>query len=318
MLDAVRSQLAGYGHLWGDHRTTCPPELRDAAVAANRAYQAAEYGRAATMLPEMLRAADAYDGFGGRYGRETQFARCMAYAVSAKLLTKLGEAQLAWLAADRATHAAMALDSVAARGVAAYQVACALLQNDRTEDAERLAVCSAERLMTHVKSGVPEVISLAGALWLVSAVIAGRQSDRSRALERLATAEDLADMLAHDGNHAWTAFGPTNVHIHRASVQAELGDPYAVVHGGIDIDTEALPAGLNGRRSRVHLDLAWAHTRARNDLEAALHLHQAERIAPELLRFETVARELVRELIQRARGPQPALRAMAERAGVLA
>src|SRR4051794_22876251 len=44
--------------------------------------------------------------------------------------------------------------------------------------------------------------------------------------------------------------------------------------------TEALPAGLQGRRSRLHLDLAWAQAQARNDLEAILHLQQAERVAP--------------------------------------
>jgi len=241
----------------------------------------------------------------------------MAYSVSAKLLTKVGEAQLAWSAADRATHAAMAADSVAAQGLAAYQVACALLHSDRPEDAERIAVRAAEGLMAHAKCDAPKVVSLGGALWLVSAVTSGRQSDKPTALARLATAEGLANLLAHDGNHAWTAFGPTNVRIHRASVQVELGDPFAVLHDAVNIDAEALPAGLNGRRSRVHLDLAWAQTQARNDLEAELHLQQAERMAPELLKLEAVAQESIRELIVRARRPKPALMAMAVRAGIL-
>jgi hypothetical protein len=134
----------------------------------------------------------------------------------------------------------------------------------------------------------------------------------------LATASRLADLLAHDGNHWWTAFGPSNVLIHRASVAAEFGDPSGVLRVATEIDTEAMPAGLHGGRSRPHIDLAWAQAQAKNDMEAILHLQQAERVAPESIRYHTIARELVRELLKRSRKPTPALTAIATRAGVLA
>lgn len=317
-IDAVRSQLSEYGHLFAEPAAPWPlPQLRNAAVQVNQAYQAARYARAAAMLPDILRAADALKASAKRPSREVHLAQCMAYVVSAKLLTKVGEAQLAWLAADRATQAAVAAESSAAQGMAAYQVACALLRSDRTEDAEHLAVRSAERLMAEARLDAPDMVSLAGALWLLSAVIAARQSDRATATERLRYAEQLGDLLGRDANHAWTAFGPTNVVVHRASSFAELGDPRAVLHAATDIDPESFPSGLNGRRSRVYLDLAWAQTQARNDLEAVLHLKQAESIAPETLRFDSVARDLVRDLLKRARRPSQALTTMATRAGVL-
>jgi hypothetical protein len=53
-------------------------------------------------------------------------------------------------------------------------------------------------------------------------------------------------------------------------------------------------------------------------MEAILHLQQAERVAPESIRYHTIARELVRELLKRSRKPTPALTAIATRAGVLA
>jgi hypothetical protein len=164
--------------------------------------------------------------------------------------------------------------------MAAYQVVCALLRSRRTDDAERVAVRSAESLMPLTSSDAPDAVSLAGSLWLISAVIAGRRSDRAASTERLATAGRLSGLLAHDGNHWWTAFGPTNVLIHQASVAAEFGDAAGVLRVATEIDTETLPAGLQGRRSRLHLDLAWAQAQARNDLEAILHLQQAERVAP--------------------------------------
>jgi transcriptional regulator with XRE-family HTH domain len=276
-LGAIGRQLAGYSHLLGEQLRPWPlPQLRNAAVEIHRAYQAAHYDKAAAALPQILAAADAYDGYNGKDGRETHLARCTVYAVTAKLLTKVGEGHLAWLAADRATHAALAADSISAQGLAAYQVVCALLEIEQVDQAERVAIHSAERLMPHAASDAPHSTSLAGALWLIGSVIAARKSDRPTALARLDTAGRLSGLVGHDANHAWTAFGPTNVQIHRASCYAELGDPHGVLMTATEINVDAMPKGLMGRRSRMHLDLAWAHTQARNDVEALLHLHQAD------------------------------------------
>jgi hypothetical protein len=75
---------------------------------------------------------------------------------------------------------------------------------------------------------------------LISAVIAARRTDRDVAWERLDRAEVLAGLLGHDANHAWTAFGPTNVGIHRVSVAAELADSAA---GGPALPVAGGPAG---------------------------------------------------------------------------
>jgi transcriptional regulator with XRE-family HTH domain len=207
-INAIGGQLADYSYLVGERRPPWPlPQLRNATVEIHRAYQAAHYDRAAVALPKVLAAADAYDGYGGRNGREVYLTRSMVYAVAAKLLTKVGEGHLAWLAADRATHAAMTADSVTAQGVAAYQVVCALLEDEQIDQAERAAVSFAERLTAQAASDAPDTVSLAGALWLIAGVIAARKSDRSTAINRLDTAEQLTGLIGHDGNHAWTASG---------------------------------------------------------------------------------------------------------------
>ncbi|WP_328521207.1 hypothetical protein [Kribbella sp. NBC_00359] len=279
------------------------PQLRNGAVQVNQAYQAAQYRTATAMLPDLIQVADAYDGYQGRDGRETYLARCAVYTAAAKLLTKVGEHQLGWLPADRATHAALAAESKAAQGMAVHQVVIALLRSQRTDDAERLTVRSAEGLMSLAGSDAPGRRIARRSLWLISSVIAARRSDRANSTERLDTATELADLLAHDGNHWWTAFGPTNVLIHRASVAAGFGDPSGVLRVATEVGTEALPAGLQDRRSRLHLDLAWAQAQAKYDMEAILHLQQAERVAPESIRYHTIARELVRELLKRSANP---------------
>lgn len=122
----------------------------------------------------------------------------------------------------------------------------------------------------------------------------------------------------YDGNHAWTAFGPTNVAIHRVSVAAELGDPAGALAAAAMIDVDQLPAGLRSRRAQVHLDVAWAQVQRKRDAEATLHLLEAEREAPESIRYNVMARETLREMLGRQRKkPSRTLTDLAARAGAL-
>ena len=164
----------------------------------------------------------------------------------------------------------------------------------------------------------PVVVSLAGALWLITAVIAARRTDRGEAWRRLEVAQGLAELLGHDGNYAWTSFGPTNVAIHRVSVAAELGDPAEALRAAARVDPAGLPEGLNSRRAQVHLNVAWAQAQRKRDSEAVLHLLEAERIAPESVRYNVVAREMVREMLAgNNRSTTNVLHDLARRAGVL-
>jgi uncharacterized protein (DUF2236 family) len=84
------------------------------------------------------------------------------------------------------------------------------------------------------------------------------------------------------------------------------------------VDLERLPAGLLSRRAQVNLDLAWAQAQRRRDAEATLHLLEAERIAPQVIRHNVIAQEIVREMLTRgSRRQTTALSRLAERAGLL-
>ncbi|MQA04329.1 MAG: helix-turn-helix domain-containing protein [Streptosporangiales bacterium] len=314
-LAAIRTALTDYSHLLGTRETMWPlAQFRAAVVQAHQDYQAAQYDKVSAALPDLLTVADGY----GDASPEVQMAKSSAYVVASKLLAKVGEAHLAWVTADRAATAALTSESMEAQGQAAYQVVCALLRADRTEDAERVAVSGAERLMPLIKSEEPGLTSVAGSLWLISGVIAARNVDRRTSQDRLDRAEALGHELRKDANLAWTAFGPTNVNIHRVSAATEMGDPYEVLSLAGFIDTDALPEGLRSRRAQVHLDLAWAQAQQKRDPEAVLHLVEAERVAPELLRYGVIPREIISTLLKRERrGRTPALRPIARRAGIL-
>jgi transcriptional regulator with XRE-family HTH domain len=220
-VDAVAAALTVYPALEGltDTSAASRDDVERLCDAAHYRYQAADYAATARMLPTLLHTVDSL--VATAHGEELEralAAQHSAYQVTAKLLTKTGDGHLAWVAADRSATAATRLGSSALKGLAAYQVVCALLKLDRITDAERVALASAE----HIDDDSPLGLSAQGALFLVSAVIAARRGDRRSATERLRRAQYLADALGEDANHGWTAFGPTNVALHQVSVATEL------------------------------------------------------------------------------------------------
>ena len=320
-LDDVRGYFTRYDDLLDPQRVQ-PVDLvrlRTNLAEAHRSYQAARYQSTIRQLTPMLATVDrGHRGVPTGEIPELTLGYVSAYVVAAKLLTKVGATDLALLAADRAAVRAIEFDSEVARGMAAYQVVCALLRADRSDDAEHLAVSMAEQVHVGARSDRPTLVSLAGALWLIASVIAARRVDRDEAWARLDRAQHLAGLLGEDRNHAWTAFGPTNVKLHKISVAAELGDAAEAVRLAADLDTSRLPEGLAGRRARVHLDLAWAQAQRKRDAEATLHLLEAERTAPEAVRYHVIVRELIREMLARSgKSKTSALGDLATRAGVI-
>jgi transcriptional regulator with XRE-family HTH domain len=268
------------------------------------AYQSARYDEVLAALPSLIAALDGPDPAVAAAG----------YTVVAKTLTKIGAYDLAILAADRARNAARRSGDHADLGMAVYQVVCALLPTSQAVLGEELAVATAARIEGDED---PAVWSVAGALWLIAAVAAARRIDAAAAEERLDRAHRLADRLGEDANHRWTAFGPTNVQIHRVSVAVELGDAPAALAAAEAVDLDRLPEGLRSRRVQVQLDIAWAQARRRRDAEALVALLEVERAAPQVTRRNAVARDTIRQLLARARGTSgAAVRGLAHRAGV--
>ena len=113
------------------------------------------------------------------------------------------------------------------------------------------------------------------------------------------------------------SYGPTNIAIHELAVHVALGDSRTTLQLGENIDTDALPTVLLGRRSQVHLELGWASVGQGDDSLAVLHLFEAERVAQQTVSRSSTARALLSTLLTCERkGATPGLRALADRAGV--
>jgi transcriptional regulator with XRE-family HTH domain len=308
-------QLIGHGSAMRKPATT----MMAASALVDRvhhAYQTARYMEAAGLLSSVTDTVDALDAEAqANERREVLRLQTSVAIAAAKLSTKAGDAVAGRCAAERAREAAEAAEDAIGQAAATYQLICALLRAERSEQAETLAVCFGEEL----RGAAPDTMTWRGALTLIGAIIAARRGYRAEAGRRLDHAEDLARRLGTDGNIGWTWFGPTNVMIHRVSAAVALGDPLGALATAQQIDVAAMPAGLCGRQAQVHLDSAWAHAQLREDALAVIHLLDVERVAPDLMVVSPEARGLIRDLLLRERrGAMPGLRGLALRAGVAA
>jgi len=108
------------------------------------------------------------------------------------------------------------------------------------------------------------------------------------------------------------------VAIYAISASLKLGDPRTAAETGGALDLAAMPAGLVGRRTQLNLDLACAYAMTRKDAAAVNLLLAAERLSPQLVRYDPATRDVLTELLRREHRPStPELRPLARRAGVI-
>jgi hypothetical protein len=218
------------------------------------------------------------------------------------ILTKLGETDLAWMAADRGLTTAQGSESPVVVGSLFRSVTHSLLSNGRYAEAVRLAQDAANYLQPGLAKASAEYLSIYGTLFLAGAMAAARNQDRGTTRTSLTEAEQSARRLGLDGNHFWTAFGPTNVAIHRVSTAMELGDVQVAVDLGPRVDASALPTE---RRVRHAIEIARAYSAWNRRDEALSVLLDAEQQAPEQVRHHFLSRQLVLAWIRQERGKPP-------------
>jgi transcriptional regulator with XRE-family HTH domain len=287
------------------------------ARSAYQAYQATRYDSTGRILPGLIRAVETAARSVGAADPAACEVRVLVYDTAAALLNRVGEPFLAWAAADRARSAAEHADDPLLAAVSAWRLSYMITGRKHPQEALGLAMTAATALERAMRAPSPEQLSVYGALHLAAATAAAACYDRATTEAVLATARGIADRTG-ETNHMGTAFGPVNVAIHAISASLRLGDPRTAAQTGEALDTAAMPAGLVGRRTQVNLDLARAYAMCRKDAAAVNLLLAAERLSPQLVRYDQATRDVLTELLRREHRPStPELRPLAHRAGVI-
>jgi transcriptional regulator with XRE-family HTH domain len=223
----------------------------------------------------------------------------LSYQAAASVLTKAGEADLALIAAERGLNAAEEVGDPPVRASLIRCVAFTLHSTGRFELAMRLIESGADYLNNQIRGDDATLLSVYGTLFLVGSMAAARFGDGSRTSDYLGEAARAARRLGRDANHLWTAFGPTNVAIHRVNTAVELGDLRNALDSGLSLNTGAVPVE---RRVRYLLDVARVYSMTGDRDNALNTMLTAERIAPDQVRQHYVSREVVMNLARSSIG----------------
>jgi transcriptional regulator with XRE-family HTH domain len=277
-------------------------------------FQRGRLGKVVEALPGLIRSAQALEDLDGSSGHGRWAVSARIHHLAASALSKVGEADLAWLAAERAMHAADQADDPLVLASAARAGTHALLASGRYSDAMDLGLTAAKFLSEHMDEDDPGALSLLGMLYLRTAAASARHDDRSTTTELLGLASAAADRLGEDANYWLTAFGPTNVEMHRIATALDLGDFAYVVEHAPRLSVDHMPLE---RSVYFNIHTASAQSRLARDDEALDVLLTAEAHAPQMVRHSTLVRETVRSMQRRApvtgRSKSSPLLALAER-----
>jgi transcriptional regulator with XRE-family HTH domain len=291
--------------------------LRAKARSAYQSYQATRYDTTGRLLPGLIRDVETAARSVGTASPDACRVRVLVYDTASALLSRVGEPFLAWAAADRARSAAEYAGDPLLAAVSAWRLSYMVTGRKHPQKALGLAMTAAAAFERAMLAPSPEQLSVYGALHLAAATAAAACHDRATTAAVLAKARGIADRTG-EANHLGTAFGPVNVAIYAISASLRLGDPRTATQTGEALNTAAMPARLVGRRTQVNLDLARAYAMCRKDAAAVNLLLAAERLSPQLVRYDQATQDVLTELLRREHRPStPELRPLAHRAGVI-
>ncbi|MFH8405271.1 XRE family transcriptional regulator [Streptomyces sp. NPDC018019] len=310
LVSRLRDAMLGLGHR--------PPDVRPEALSTDLSraladFHTCRYASLAVRLPRLLQAGHALTT--SSEDPEHHLLLANSYTLATRMLIKLDEQQLGWMAADRARQLAAASADPLSVAEAARQLAVLARKAQWHDQALSIALTAADdpALRTAGRQGTAQ----RGLLIQSAAYTAARCGDRDGMRDLTSEAAAIADGLGgatllrdHGGG-----FSPVTVQLHLISAENSAGDPMAALAAARAISPKALPSAE--RRSRYHTDVATALARRGHRDECVRALLAAEQQAPEETHARPAVKSLISGLLVSGR-TIPELRGLAARAGVLA
>jgi len=275
-------------------------------------FRDSRYGRLSVTMPRLISAGHVLAADGGDSGQRDELLAGI-YTLATRMLIKLDDQQLGWMAADRARVLASGGRDPLAVGEAARNLAVLARKAGWHEQASCIALSAAASPL--LAGAGPRLAAERGLLIQSAAYTAARAGDRSGMRELTDEAASIAAQLGarvllrdHGGG-----FSPATVELHRVSAENYAGDPGAAVAAALRIVPASLPT--TERRARYWTDTARAYANWGRREDCVSALLAAEREAPEEAHARPAVRDLVSGLLVTGRtGPE--LRGLAARCGI--
>ncbi|MEV8372989.1 helix-turn-helix transcriptional regulator [Kribbella sp. NPDC056861] len=249
---------------------------------------------------------------GGNDGTAALRSIVQATHTTTLFLKSLGAVDLAWVAAERGHQAAIMLDDPLYIAASEFARSQALIGLGAYQRADRLAQ-NAAALLTSPKTEAD--FEIYGTSVITTAFTAQIRGDDPE--EAIREAMEAAKRTSGT-NAFWMNFSRTNVNQWRMSIALEADDPVKAAEVAREIRASDIPA--KSRRVAFFIDHARAlHSLHGHDAEVVSLLKKADKLGPTRTRNSIWAREIVSELVHRARRDAGGieLRGLADRMGLL-
>ncbi|MFV8133230.1 helix-turn-helix domain-containing protein [Streptomyces syringium] len=204
-------------------------------------------------------------------------------------------------------------------GLYRYMRARRAFSTGRHEVGHRIVLRAAGELDSAVSAGDTGALCVVGNLHLRAAMLVTRDGNEVRAREHLAEARRLAIQVGREieggiGSRHVMSFGPTNVSIHAAAVEVELGKYGQALKLAKEVHfPEEFPAD---RISHHWIDTARAQMWTGKNDAALASLLKARKAAPQQTKYHPSVRETLTGLVRAARGAPETLTGYASWVGV--
>ena len=295
-------------------------ELASLADKANEQCGQAYYSLAGHDLGNLLAQSQASAFTAPVVERDQAFTSAVTACFAAGVVSsRAGNVDLATTAARRGYDLAKQHDNPGLLGFARWYWALELTSMGARARAHAVLSEGIDELTSAVQVGASDTLpaEIVGMMHLQQARTAARQQRADDAHAHLNEAARMADSVG-ERNGMRQHFGPTNVAAWQVSIGVELSEGAKAYEDATaaPIDIDAL--GSRERASSLHFDFAraLAQESGPRDGEAIRHLDAADRIAPQRIRSDPLARDLVLTLDRRARRRAWELDSLRNRFGV--
>jgi transcriptional regulator with XRE-family HTH domain len=310
----LRAALQRYDGLCGD-TGQCQPDLarlRREVHYGWLSFQSSNYQIVTRMLPDLLVSLQqAYRALDGRPRSTAAELLVQAYWLAAEVSFKYGRMELGWIAGDRGIAVAEWTGDLTLIGATTRRLVHALMSVADTASRQRavtLVRTTAARLEPGIGTASPAYLSAYGSLFLKGSIAATRLGDAGQSRDLNAEAATVARLLGGDRNEHWSAFGPTNVAIHRVAALAELHEGGRAVEYAQRLTDEQLSSLPRERRANHILDVARGYNQWGKRDEAVTLVLEADSMAREEVRCRPLTHALVTELVRgHPRGTTPSV-----------
>jgi transcriptional regulator with XRE-family HTH domain len=318
-LSAVQAALTDY-QVTPSGRT---PNVEHLALRLDQAWQVRHASpdhrtQLGALLPDLIR--DAQHAARTVTGDERRAARRVlagVYQLADFYVAYQPAPELVWMVADRALAEGREVDDPYTVAGGAWAMVQALRDAGRWDEAITLAADAVRQLEPHLDGAPDDWHGISGALEAEIAYVQARRGRAGLAWAHLERADTVAQRLGPGYRHVQTSFSAPVMAAHATTLGVELRRSGEALRAANGIDADSIASVP--RRSRHLIEVARAHYQRDERTAVWALLDKAERTAPETIRYNGFAREMLLDLSARPpAGFRDDVRDLCQRVGLLA